>query len=290
MNYSSGETRNLPTASCMPDCMLFLKIVVMRFVSCIPFCEGAFLCLNSKLARHCSNSINRVHLHPPSNSRFSYESLPISISAFPDSFSLLYLFGNLGNPPAVALAARKPPVASAHMTFQQFLKETAHVKRAKMPVPAKLPVTPIHLMHSTSYSKLPPSAEPPTMQPLQATLSAAFLHNSPGTPPLDLLSSDHRLEVPAAPGSLDFSQASVSGSSPTKHPSPSPTPTRPAVTPTASAPSTHPAVDTTPVHVTLTPPVTSALTHGATATPSPISTVAPSAPSGVSGPYTLVCA
>ncbi len=121
--------------------------------------------------------------------------------------------------PAVALAARKPPVASAHLTFQQFLKETAHVKRATMPVPAKLPVTPVHLMHSTAPSQLPPSAEPPTMQPLQATLTPAFLNNSPGAQPLDLVSSDHRLEVHLVPGSLDFSQAHVSGSgsSPRRH-------------------------------------------------------------------------
>ncbi len=166
-----------------------------------------------------------------------------------------------------------------------------------MPVPAKLPVSPVHLMHSTAPSQLPPSAEPPTMRPLQATLSAAFLHNSPGAHPLDLLSSDQRLEVQLAPGSLDFSQASVSGSNPgtgsgtNTHPYPSPSPSpvpTVSVTPTASVTPTHPAVGTTPVPVTLTPPITPTLTHGATATPSPTGTVVPPAPSGVSGPYTLI--
>jgi RHS repeat-associated protein len=182
--------------------------------------------------------------------------------------------------PAIALAAHKPPVASAHLTFQQFLQETSKGKRATMPVPAKLPVSPVHLMHSTSLNQLPPSAEPPTMQPITQPLSAAFLSNSPGAQPLDLISSDHRLEVQIAPGSLDFSHASVSGSgipSGTKPSSPSST-----ATPTASATPTRPAIGNTPV------PVSTTVARGITAPPAPTSTAAPPASSGSTGTYTLI--
>src|SRR5579872_4719281 len=60
---------------------------------------------------------------------------------------------------------------------------------------------------------LPPSAEPPTMQPIKQPLSMAFLSGAPGTPPLDLVSSDRRLEVQIPAGAFDLSHASVSGTS-----------------------------------------------------------------------------
>jgi hypothetical protein len=64
--------------------------------------------------------------------------------------------------------------------------------------------------HLTDYNNLPPSAEPPTMQPLRQVLDSTFLVGHPpgySSQPLDLLSSDKRLEVQIQPGSFDLSHA-----------------------------------------------------------------------------------
>ncbi len=125
-------------------------------------------------------------------------------------------------------AASKPVPASAHLTLQQFLREGQPNPLYRQPFTFPRMPPPVHLAKGEQLADLqhlPPSAEPPTMKPLQVTLSSAFLTGSSpapttsptptatptGTPSasgtLDLLSSDQRLEVQIAPASFDLSQA-----------------------------------------------------------------------------------
>src|SRR5258706_8577403 len=119
--------------------------------------------------------------------------------------------------PASAASIQVRPSAPASMTYQQFLKQGRPGSGSHAPLshPHTLPPLPgAHNAHSANYAKLPPSAEPPTMQPLSQPLSATFLSGQPGTPPLDLVGSDKRLEVQVHPGALDLSHATTPGGKP----------------------------------------------------------------------------
>ena len=98
-------------------------------------------------------------------------------------------------------------------TFKQFVKEGQHAPVKPYRLTGPLPPPP-GTQHDTQ-GKLLPSAEPSTMKPLSATLDHAFLNAAPGTQPLDLHSSDGRLELHLVPGLFDLSHASVAGGSKT---------------------------------------------------------------------------
>jgi hypothetical protein len=105
-------------------------------------------------------------------------------------------------------AAGPLPSAPASMTFQQFLQQGSAGPGRSGPFvfPRTGPQMPFSSKEQlTDFSHLPPSAQPVTMQPIQQTLDAPFLAGSAGVQPLDLASSDHRLEVQVTPGSLDLS-------------------------------------------------------------------------------------
>jgi RHS repeat-associated protein len=200
------------------------------------------------------------------------------------SLFILLLSQLLSNGPfvgaSVAFAATKPKPVPAHTTYQSFLQLARQSAAKQKPIRWSQPTTPSPLTKQEQQwmntpHTLPPSAEPPTMQPIKQTLSTAFLSGSPDTPPLDLTSSDHHLEVQIPAGAFDLSHASVSGgNSSTKHPSTQPTSTpTPGVTPTATPPTTGgPTVTATP-----------------TITPSPTTPATPTTPPvGISGPLMLV--
>ncbi len=134
----------------------------------------------------------------------------------------LLLAQTLGNwgllvTPALAASMHVRPSAPASLTYQHFLKQGRPGSGSHGPLshPHTLPPLPgAHNAHTANYAQLPPSAEPPTMQPISQPLSSAFLFGQPGTPALDLLGSDHRLEVQLQPGALDLSHASVPGGKP----------------------------------------------------------------------------
>jgi hypothetical protein len=137
--------------------------------------------------------------------------------------------GNFASTPV--FAASKPTPAAAHMTLQQFLREGQPDPLYHQPFTFPKTPPPVHLAKGerlADLQHLPPSAEPPTMKPLQVTLSSAFLTGSSsptpttsptpsptatatGTPSasgtLDLLGSDKRLEVQIPPAAFDLSQA-----------------------------------------------------------------------------------
>ena len=103
------------------------------------------------------------------------------------------------------------PAASSstpgHNTFQQFLAEGQKSKASHSTFVYPKPKTPLK---SGGIVPPKPSAEPLTMQPLSATLSASAL--SPqvaglSVKPLDLKSSDSRLEVQVPNGAIDLTHA-----------------------------------------------------------------------------------
>ncbi|HLL78734.1 MAG TPA: hypothetical protein VKT25_04500 [Ktedonobacteraceae bacterium] len=112
------------------------------------------------------------------------------------------------------------PSAPASNTFQQFLKggQQSKVSHGPLSYSALLPKHKqvSHNATSTTAATPPPSAEPPTMQPITQTLSAAFLQGGPtgSASPLDLVGSDGRLEVQVQPGSFDVSHATVGAGAP----------------------------------------------------------------------------
>lgn len=134
----------------------------------------------------------------------------------------LLLAQTLGNwgflvTPTYAASIHVRPSAPASLTYQQFLKQgrPGSGLPAQLSHPHTLPPLPgAQNAHTANYAQLPPSAEPPTMQPISQPLSPAFLSGQPGTPPLDLLGSDQRLEVQLQAGALDLSHASVPGGKP----------------------------------------------------------------------------
>src|SRR5260221_8095733 len=112
-----------------------------------------------------------------------------------------------------AYAAKRPSDPPAKTTFHTFLKDhnPTHAARGRFVFPSKAPAVPRgpH-SHTVNMNTLLPSAEPPTMQPINQVLSTASLAGSPTSgAPLDLKSSDGRFEVQLAPGSVDLSQATV---------------------------------------------------------------------------------
>jgi hypothetical protein len=120
--------------------------------------------------------------------------------------------------PTSAASPSVLPSASASNTFQQFLKESQQSESSHKPLSYSSTLSNIlQPQNPTRYANLPPSAEPPTMQPITQALSAAFLQGGPtsSASPLDLVGSDGRLEVQVQPGSFDVSHATVgAGASP----------------------------------------------------------------------------
>ncbi|HVB23079.1 MAG TPA: hypothetical protein VNG51_14140 [Ktedonobacteraceae bacterium] len=117
--------------------------------------------------------------------------------------------GNWPIPSALAASSSPAHPKPGALTFQHYLQQGCHNTTASgtfIP-PAKLPPPP-GTQHDKPGPTLP-SAEPPTMKPLTATLSSSFLSAAPGAQPLDLKGSDGRLEVQLAPGTFDLSHASV---------------------------------------------------------------------------------
>ncbi len=119
--------------------------------------------------------------------------------------SLIYV------PPVQAAGHPIPPIAHGSLTFQQFLKQgrTDGVYHGLFIRPHKSPAVPLTKGKGTDYTHLPPSVEPPTMQPIAQPLTTAFLTGAAGVAPLDLKGSDGRLEVQLQPRSLDLSHATV---------------------------------------------------------------------------------
>ncbi|MHB8598226.1 MAG: hypothetical protein ACYDER_15595 [Ktedonobacteraceae bacterium] len=118
--------------------------------------------------------------------------------------------GNWPIPSAFAASSSPAHPKPGALTFQHYLQQGRHNKTASGPFipPAKVPLAP-GTQHDKPGPALP-SAEPPTMKPLTATLSPSFLSGVPGATSLDLTSSDGRLEVQLAPGAFDLSHASIS--------------------------------------------------------------------------------
>ncbi|MEO8973574.1 MAG: hypothetical protein ABI406_18450, partial [Ktedonobacteraceae bacterium] len=128
--------------------------------------------------------------------------------------SILLLAQSLSSWSAPVVLAATNSLKPLHLptgtqTFKQFLKEGQHGQVKPYRLTGKLPPPP-GTQHDTQ-GKLLPSVEPSTMKPLSTTLHAAFLHAAPGTQPLDLHSSDGRLDVQLVPGLFDLSHASVAG-------------------------------------------------------------------------------
>ena len=131
--------------------------------------------------------------------------------------SLVILSGVVGGGSLLILrsSAASPavlPSAPASNTFQQFLRvgqqsESVHRQLSYSSTLSNI----LQPQNPTRYANLPPSAEPPTMQPITQALSVAFLQGGPASSasPLDLVGSDGRLEVQVQPGSFDVSKATV---------------------------------------------------------------------------------
>lgn len=156
---------------------------------------------------------------------------------------LILLFTQVvGSLPVMAAASfpgSKPPALKASLTYQQFVQlaqQSAHQRQqARWFKPAvSVPLTKQELTSLAAQHPFPPSTQPPTMQPIRQTLSPAFLAGTAGTPPLDLTSSDHRLEVQLPAGTFDLFHATVAGAATgTNQPGTQATPT-PGTPPTAS--------------------------------------------------------
>lgn len=219
-----------------------------------------------------SSTQSNVTLNTPVSIRF-----PSRSAVFRRFLFILFLTILLGSNvlggwrfnPSIAFAATKPHAIPAHMTFQQFLNEMRHEQqnRPSFVGPHTPPPNPYaKYEHFADYRHLPPDAEPATMQPIHETLTTAFLSGTAGVQPIDLVGSDHRLEVQIAPGSLDLSHASIFTSIGAAKPTPTATkeitPTI-AITPTApvSAPAT---ITPTPSSSPISEPLTLVLTelHG----------------------------
>src|SRR5579859_2998365 len=110
----------------------------------------------------------------------------------------------------------KPTYASSSptggLTYQQFASEGRpnNVYHGPAIIPAN---SPSRLKQSkgpfTDYSKLPPSAEPPTMQPISMPLDTAYQTAGASAKPLDLPGSDGRMEVVIQPGTFDLTKATT---------------------------------------------------------------------------------
>jgi len=192
------------------------------------------------------------------------------VFAWATTASLLILLVSqlLGNAPfagaTVVFAATKPKSLPAHLTYQQFQQLSHQSVAQRKPFQWYQPTTPSPMSKQEQASlntplQLPPSAEPPTMQPIKQALSAAFLVGAPGTAPLDLISSDHHLEVQIPAGAFDLSHASVSGENSRTKPPTTPTPgATPAATggPTVTATPSPTASPPTMPHATISGPLT----------------------------------
>lgn len=115
----------------------------------------------------------------------------------------------VGLPTPVAFAASKPQAKHGSLTLQQFLRQGRHdgIYRGSLIPPTSTPKQPSST--SQNNAKPLPSAEPPTMKPINQPLSADFLADNNGVQPLDLVGSDQRLEVVIPPGAFDLTHATL---------------------------------------------------------------------------------
>ncbi len=109
-----------------------------------------------------------------------------------------------------AFAATRPKVAPGKLTLQHYLQQGRHDPYYRGPLIRPNPVQLKGKQAPGSNIPVLPSAETPTMKPIQQALTTSFLAGSSGTQPLDLISSDHRLEVQIPPGAFDFTHAHFS--------------------------------------------------------------------------------
>ena len=93
-------------------------------------------------------------------------------------------------------------------TYQNYLKQEPKHPTVKGGPPSPYPQPPTQTT-SAQLTTLPPSAEPATMAPINQPLTSSFLAGSASA--FDFKGSDGRLEVQVQPGSLDMSQATVTG-------------------------------------------------------------------------------
>jgi len=99
------------------------------------------------------------------------------------SLLILLVSQLLGNAPiasaTVVFAATKPKSLPAHLTYQQFQQLSRQATAQHKPFQWYQPTTPSPMSKQEQASlntplQLPPSAEPPTMQPIKLALSAAL--------------------------------------------------------------------------------------------------------------------
>ena len=104
------------------------------------------------------------------------------------SLLILLVSQLLGNAPfagaTAVFAATKPKALPAHLTYQQFQQLSRQATAQHKPFQWYQPTTPSPMSKQEQASlntplQLPPSAEPPTMQPIKQALSAAFLAGAP---------------------------------------------------------------------------------------------------------------
>ena len=129
----------------------------------------------------------------------------------------------VGVPYTFAAGPKKPPVIPASMTLQQFFKQGRpdHLYHGALTQPPQGAPLPRATHESVAdYNHLPASAEPVTMKPIVQTVDQTLILGKQGGrtsafpaggTSLDLHSTDGRLEVQVQAGSLDLSQATVSG-------------------------------------------------------------------------------
>src|SRR5579863_5039494 len=117
-------------------------------------------------------------------------------------FALLLIFtlfvnvlGGWTTSTALAFAFTFAHSTKPTLTFQQYLKNAQQAPPPQPFIfPRNTPPIPFTPKSKPKTSAAAPSAEPPTMKPLTATLTPAFLTSAPNAAPIDLVGSDHRLE------------------------------------------------------------------------------------------------
>jgi hypothetical protein len=109
---------------------------------------------------------------------------------------------------ALAFAFTFPHSTKPALTFQQYLKHAqAAPPGSPFLFPRKTPPIPFRPKSKPVNDATLLSAEPATMKPLTQTLTVAFLRGAANASPIDLVGSDHRLEVRLTLGSFDLSHA-----------------------------------------------------------------------------------
>ena len=125
-------------------------------------------------------------------------------------------------PVYAATTLHHPPSTPASLTLSQYLRQGRRDASYHGPLirPRSSSLASGHPPYNSNPNTWLLSAEPATMQPIHQMLDATFLAGGIGAKPLDLVSSDHRLEVLIPPGALDLSSATLLSSSHSVHPTP----------------------------------------------------------------------